>query len=177
MTPGWKTARRDSACRESRSEGARRYRDEWFTTPGGIHVRTNERTFLQFLSSHCLTPSSWVRTSGASKNLALGPPSFFGPNDSIFHRFSTTKRNDPDHEATRRAQTWHASEVGCECTGRTSIAARNTALSTVARGVNHARRDSVNWRAMTWLVCSTNANPNKYGKILTRETPRLTNAS
>lgn len=106
------------------SEAARRHRDE-FTTPGGIHVRTNERTFLQFLISHCFTLSSWVRTSGASKNLALGPPSFFGPRDSIFHRFPKMKRDDSDHEATRRAQTWHASEVGCGRTGRTSTAAKN----------------------------------------------------
>lgn len=94
----------DNAFRERESKAARMYRNE-FTTPGGIHVRTNERTFLQFLSSHCLTPSSWVRTSGASKNLALGPPSFFGPSDSIFHRVPTTKRDDFDHDATRRAQT------------------------------------------------------------------------
>lgn len=123
----------DSACRERRSEVAGRHRDE-FTTPGGIHVRRNERTFLQFLSSHCLTPSSWVRTSGASKNLALGPPSFFGPNDNIFHRFLTMKRDDPDQEATRRAQTWHASEVGCGCTGRTAHVHRSERrVSTVRR--------------------------------------------
>lgn len=114
----------DSTCHERRSEVAGRHRDE-FTTPGSIHVRTNKRTFLQFLSSHCLTPSSWARTSGASKNLALGPPSFFGPNDSIFHRFLTTKCDDPDQEVTRRAQTWHASEVGYGCTGRTSTAAKD----------------------------------------------------
>lgn len=137
-----------------------------FTTPGGIHVCTNEHTFLQFLSSHCLTPSSWVRISGASKNLALGPPSFFGPSDSIFHRFLTTKRDNSDHEATRRAQTWHASEVGCGCTGRTSIAAKNTyqLYDGGAHGINYTRRNFVYRRAMILRrhdACFTNANSNK----------------
>lgn len=46
-------------------------------------------TFLQFFKSHCLTPSNCARISGDSKNLAFGPPSFFGANDeNIFQEFA-----------------------------------------------------------------------------------------
>lgn len=48
-------------------------------------------TFLEFLRSHCLTPSSCARTSEESKNLRFGPPSFFGPRDSILQEISSRK--------------------------------------------------------------------------------------